>query len=719
MGRLVKTLVVLLAGIVGIVVIAAVSLALFFDPNDFRDRISAGVREATGRELVIAGDIDLKLFPWLAVEIGQTSLGNAEGFEAERFLAFERASLSVRILPLIFSQRLEVGTATLDGLAVNLEVAADGSNNWEDLAEADSAETETTDAAASGEPLSLDVGNIRIGGANVSYADGATGTTYRLSDFEFESSRIASNVPINLTAAFSFASVPEGPGGQVAMRGTATMTEGAAQVVVDGFNVNGVLEGIVSRPAEFNFDSRSFTIDTEQQTMSPGEMDLTAIGLAIAADVEPFSYAGTPEPVAEVRVAPFSLKELMETLDIPPPVTADPAAMSQVSFSARAAIGQTAIALTSLTLELDESAMTGTLSIPTTSTGALRFDLEVDQVRLDGYMAPADAGAAATDDEASDVEIPADLIRTLNVDGSFRIRNASLGGMDFENMELGVNASGGRLRLNPLAADFYEGSYAGDVRIDASGDLPSVSANERVTGVNVGAMIAALYDVDNVTGTLTGGFQVGGRGQNLSAIREDLDGSMSIELTDGAWEGTDVWYQLRRARAMFRQETPPEPTLPARTEFSAITATGTITDGVFSNDDFLAELPFLQLRGKGLVDLGTNEVDYGLEVRVLERPEFMAEATPEEVDDFTSTVVPLRITGPMSAPSVRPDMEGIFRARVEEAIEEKKDELRDQLLNRLLGGDEPAEGEIPPDEETEEDPEEQLKKDLLKKLFDN
>jgi AsmA protein len=306
--------------------------------------------------------------------------------------------------------------------------------------------------------------------------------------------------------------------------------------------------------------------------------------------------------------------------------------------------------------------------------------------------------------------------------------------MEFENLQLGVNSSGGRLRLHPLSADFYGGSYNGDVQVDASGDIPSVSANENLSGVNLASLTEAMFDQENITGTINGGFVLGGSGKSLSAIRQDLDGSMSIELADGALEGTDVWHELRSARAMFRQEPAPEPTLPARTEFSTVSATGVVTDGIFRNDDFIAELPFLQLTGGGMVDLNTTEVDYSMQVRVFDRPEFMSGATQEELADFTATVVPLKITGLLSAPSVRPDIEGIFRGRVEEAIEEKTEELKDQLLNRLIGAPvepAPAEGEVPPDqlegeelpeevpeEESEEDLEEKLKKELLKKIFE-
>ena len=104
MGRLVRILLLGVAGFVGLAVIAAVALSLFFDPNDFRDEISTQVKAATGRDLVIEGDLSLSVFPWIAVNIGRTQLGNAEGFGDEPFLSFEEARLSVRLAPLLFQQ---------------------------------------------------------------------------------------------------------------------------------------------------------------------------------------------------------------------------------------------------------------------------------------------------------------------------------------------------------------------------------------------------------------------------------------------------------------------------------------------------------------------------------------------------------------------------------------------------------------------------------------
>ena len=104
---------------------------------------------------------------------------------------------------------------------------------------------------------------------------------------------------------------------------------------------------------------------------------------------------------------------------------------------------------------------------------------------------------------------------------------------------------------------------------------------------------------------------------------------------------------------------------------------------------------------------------------MLERPEFLTGATAEELDEYTEAVIPLRITGPVAAPSVKPDISALVRSEVERKIDKEKDRIRDRLLDRLGVPKEeeaaPAEGtedgEAAPEEE-EVDPEEELKKKL-------
>ena len=108
MGGLLKKVLFFLLGVAALLVIAAIAVALLFDPNDFRDNIAAEVQQKTGRELVIEGDLDLSLFPWLAINVGRTTLGNAPGFTDEPFASFDKAELSVKLIPMLLSRKVAI-----------------------------------------------------------------------------------------------------------------------------------------------------------------------------------------------------------------------------------------------------------------------------------------------------------------------------------------------------------------------------------------------------------------------------------------------------------------------------------------------------------------------------------------------------------------------------------------------------------------------------------
>jgi AsmA protein len=683
MARLLKILLLLTGVIAGVGVLASIVLFLFFDPNDFRGEISDRVKQATGRDLVIEGDISLSVFPWIAIEIGRTRLGNAAGFDDEAFLSFEEARLSVRLLPLLFKQEVAVGTATIDSLEVNLQVNRAGVSNWDDLADAGEASADQPaddEAASSG---TFDIANVSVSNANISYADAEAGSRSSITGLTLETGRIAVGSPFDLDAQFAFETKPGNMGGELSIGGTFLLGEGMAQIDIEDLNVSGSLDGLAAAPTEISFDARAMRVDTSRQIITLGEMDLGILGLSMTAKVAPFSYAGEPQPKATLTVHEFSLKELLQTLGEQPPETADANALQRVSFSANAAVGPDAIALTDMQLRLDDTSMVGTLSLPLADDGTLLFELALDSIVLDQYMAPsAEADQASAGAGDANVEIPVDMIRALNARGQFTMQQATLSGIVFENLELGLNSDNGKLRLFPITAEMFEGAYKGDVRIDASGDQPTISVNENIVDVQLSALAKAMFGVDNVSGAINGTFVLSGRGADMDAIRRDLGGKLSFTLADGEWRGTDVWYELRKARARLKQETPPEPRLPARTEFTSVAASGTVTNGVMENRDFLAELPFLRLTGQGKVDFVQASVDYAMDARVVDSPEFAGQVSAAELRDFTSAVIPLRISGPLESPSITPDIETMLRREIEKQIDQKADDLiKDALKN--------------------------------------
>jgi AsmA protein len=280
-----------------------------------------------------------------------------------------------------------------------------------------------------------------------------------------------------------------------------------------------------------------------------------------------------------------------------------------------------------------------------------------------------------------------------------------------------------KLRLHPITAEFFEGSYDGDVRIDVSGATPTLSVNERISNVNVQVLARTVFEAEDISGMIDGNFTLNGSGATMSEIQSGLNGTMSFSLADGTLEGIDVWHQLRSARALYKREEAPQPVLPARTKFTAIEATGTVLQGVFSNDDLLVELPFMRIMGNGTIDLNSSVIDYSVQARVLDNPEFMNDVSAEELADFTEVLIPIKIRGTLDAPSFRPDIEAMFKREVEKAIQEKTEELKQNLLDKLLQGQqrsrdsEQESGDAADEEQKEEEKLEDQLKDKLKDIF--
>lgn len=720
MGRPLKILAYLIGAFVVLLVAAAVTFALVFDPNDYKDKISAGVKDATGRDLVIEGELQLSLFPWLAIDIGRMELGNAPGFDDTPFASFESARLSVRVIPMLLRREVVVGTAALDSLRVNLQVRKDGTGNWEDFGEAgeDSADEGTDEAADESGSPTIDVASISVTDAALTFTDASTGDRFELSDLNLTSGRIAAGESVPLDGGFSFALDPAGISGQIDIKVELEFDTDAATVSVNDLEISGQIEGVAEVPATISLAIPAIEVQTAAQTADVGEIKLQLMSVNLQADVEPFSYAGDPQPQAKLSVAAFSPGTLMTELGMAPPETADPDALGKLRVDANARVSTKSIALSDLTLVLDDTTFTGKLSVPRTADGFYELDLAGDNIDIARYMAPPSEAGAAEAGASETVEIPADLIRPLNARGNLTIARASLGDILFENVTVGVNAAGGNMRIHPIAADFFDGGYRGDIRINAAGDVPSIAVNESIKDVNLAAMARAVLKVENITGMVNGTFSLGGRGADMNAIRRDLDGNMSIELLDGAWEGVDVWHEMRKARAYIKGEAEPEAPATPRTQFSTMKASGVVTNGVMQNDDFFAELPFMQVTGRGTVNFVEATVDYSVTGRVLEKPEFMTDVSQEELNDFTSVVIPFKISGPLAGPSIRPDIEALLKGRVEE-------EAKKLLLDKLLGGDDepPADGEEPAAEgegpaEEEKDIEDQLKDEAKKRLKD-
>ncbi|MEM7613264.1 MAG: AsmA family protein, partial [Pseudomonadota bacterium] len=595
MASFIKFIASAIAALVVLAVVAIVLVALLFDPNDYRDQIAAELSEATGREVRLEGDLSLKLFPWLAVETAGVSMAAAPAFGPEPMLRIDSASAAVRVAPLLRGA-VEIGYVTVQGLALNLAVRGDGLTSWSDLVENlaadDTADTVTPDAG-DGNDVQLSFLGVIVEDASISYVDAQAGSEYVLSNAGIQIDGGSDGAPIGLKAGLDYALSPNDIAG--------TLTLALVASLEDGLRIEDIVaEGNVAMPAlsgsqPFALTADRVVLDDANNTLNleGGVFEFGAIEGALT-----LAGSGPSAPVdlsGRLSLQPFSSEQVFAMLATDAPQTTNQDALQRLALEADLLLNFESATLGNLKLNVDQTTLTGTLGIADFTRQAIRFDLTGDSINLDDYLPPADADAeVAADggDNLAETALPVDLIRGLNAQGNLRFARLTLGDLPFEDLNLGLNVASDRARLRPISATVLNGKYDGDVQIDASGSTPSLSLNESISGLDLGALAALLWERDNVEGTLAGNFKLGGRGETLADIRQTLAGNVQFELSDGALAGTDLWYQLRRARAVFKQETPPEAPSPARTEFSNISGSAVVADGVARNDDFQAQLPF-------------------------------------------------------------------------------------------------------------------------------
>jgi AsmA protein len=166
---------------------------------------------------------------------------------------------------------------------------------------------------------------------------------------------------------------------------------------------------------------------------------------------------------------------------------------------------------------------------------------------------------------------------------------------------------------------------------------------------------------------------------------------VAFTFSEGALEGFDIWYELRRLSAVSSGDPAPErPAGPRRTPFSSIAATGVVEDGLLTNQDLSAALQYMSLSGAGTVNLLNDEMNFDL---IAQFPDSSAFADAPELENLADAQLPLTVTGTLAEPSIRPDFAALVRERaqqevqdaVEERVEEEREELRDRVRDRLRG----------------------------------
>ncbi len=664
-----KTLKWFLAGLgvlVLLTVIGSVVLPLIVDPNDYKEEIRAAIHKQTNRELAISGEIEWTVFPWAGLTIKDVELSNPDGFGSQPMLKIGEAGLSVKLLTLV-GDKLELGKIVLDDLTLNLHRKADGQSNWADLVDA-SPERPVEDDDETG---SFVLFGIEINNADINWND--AGQLTQLKNVALEASNVELGKPFDLEGSFSVGLDQPQLAGAVRFGGKIRSEADGTRYGIDNFEVGFTgIHGSEEEPFSLELAmAANVDINLASDRAELTDFSLRFHNVLTTGNITVTSLSGEPGFEGQLDVAEFNPRSLMAAVGMQAPLMASESALTSLQAKLNFSGSTTGFNMQKLIVKFDESSLEGGLNIQNFEHPQVAFDFGLDSVNVDNYLSTAEST------ESENLSI--DVFRGFTGGGDLRIGRLVVANLVATNASLKLTGSGSGVRLFPIDAQVYGGLYHGDILIDASGNRPLLTTSQDLSGIQAEALLQDLTGNPRLAGSGNFSSSLSADLSNTDATLQTLSGTISLRFLDGAIVGINVAESIRTAKGALGLggNTTEVSERDPKTDFSELSMTGSITNGLFDSDDLMMLSPLLRVTGKGQADLVRETIDFLVKPTVVGTLEGQG---GQELEELSGIPIPVKFSGNLYAPDIGIDIMAAIGASQKAKIDKKKDEFISDLL---------------------------------------
>ena len=338
--------------------------------------------------------------------------------------------------------------------------------------------------------------------------------------------------------------------------------------------------------------------------------------------------------------------------------------------------------LNPLVAKIDDSQFDASLGVSRFNDPIYNFDVKIDRLDADRYITKTSGKSTG------DTPIDLSALKKLNAVGEAKIGWLKLANVKTENVNLGLKAGEGIATLSPFSANLYQGSMDGILKVDARA-TPIITFKQNMKSVNVGPLLVDSINNDMLSGTGTVNVDVTTQGNSVGALKKGLFGNASLNLADGALKGVDIAGSIRelknKVNILGKKDADADKT--KKTDFSELTATFDIKNGVAHNEDLAMKAPVLRLAkgdSRGDIDIGNQKINYIAKPTVVKSLKGQGGA---ELDDLSGIAIPIKITGTFSDPKYGMDFAAIGTALAQSKLLDKVGGEKGAAVKELLGGD--------------------------------
>jgi AsmA protein len=413
----------------------------------------------------------------------------------------------------------------------------------------------------------------------------------------------------------------------------------------------------------------------------------------------------------------FSLPKLAADFTVVSPAIPQKTVQVPLSGLVRADLGKQRV-FADIVTKFDQSNIKAKGGLTGFAKPAYDFDVTIDRLNADRYMPPKKNTQEPAQAGRAGPEQPIDLsaLKPLDFDGSLKVGQLQVSNVKAANVRVDVRAKGGKLTMDPLSANLYEGSTRGAINVDANTNRYAVT--QTLNGISIGPLLRDAAQKDILEGRGDVALDLTTQGNLVSALKKAINGKARLALKDGAVKGIDLAGAVRSVKVKFGgKDAEGAASRTEKTDFSELTASFDINNGVAHNEDLNLKSPFIRVSGAGDVNIGADSLDYVVKTSIVGT---MAGQGGKELVELKGVTVPVRVSGPYTALKYKVEFSQMFAGKEQlEAAKAGVKETAKKELEKLLGGkpgEEAAAGEQAQQAAPSKKPEEQLK-EKLKGLF--
>lgn len=479
----------------GIVTVVIAAFMLIFDWNMMRGFVERKVYEKTGRELSIAGDLDVDLGLVPEIRLENVQFANAPWGSEPAMVDAKAITFSVRLMDLLRGE-MTFSEVALIQTTIALEINQQGQRNW------DLKKLKEPKGKGEQSPGPV-VQHLVIDDGRVIYRDAKSGTDVTV---DVANTGQASDMPLELAAAGQFKHMPlqgQARGGGI-LRLRNLHEPYPLDMSLRIGTTSATLVGTVTNLA--GFDAMNVQLDLKGDSLA-GLHSIVGVSLP---DSPPYSLKSKlNHDAAEWRLTNIEGKvgdsdiagELsVDTGNGPPRITAD---------------------VVSRRLDLDDLA--GFIGAPPSSKPGETASPEQEQR----------AKAEAADPKAiPDKPLKFDRLHTFDADVSFRAQQIQREGLPLDDLNVHLRLDKGHLRLDPLNFGVAEGNVVSKVDIKAL-QPAQLQAQVELRKLNLGKLFPKLEAGKQNVGLIGGRGELTGQGNSLGEVLASADGALGLAMSGG------------------------------------------------------------------------------------------------------------------------------------------------------------------------------------------